>query len=61
MPRALQANQAREVDKKTVLGKNRQSLAFTASYIVVPYSTLFREVATSLSDEGSPPCSRVSG
>ena len=31
MPRALQAKQAREIDKKTVLGKNRQSMLKTHS------------------------------
>jgi len=61
MPRALQAKQAREVDKKTVLGKSTAPANPLSSTHCCPYSALFREVAASVSDEGSPPCRRVSG
>lgn len=62
MPHALQAKQARKMDKHTVLctltdsGFNRSS-----STHVVPHSALPRKVAASISDEGCPPCCRVSG
>ena len=61
MPRALQAKQARDVDKKTVLCKSTARPIRLSNSHCCPYSALFREVAASVSDEGSPPCRCVSG
>jgi hypothetical protein len=38
MPRALQAKEAREMDKKAVLGKNRQSLCLRQHLISLFHS-----------------------
>src|SRR6266851_6218904 len=61
MPRALQANRAREVDEHAVLCMLTDLALLLVQHSCCPHSALSREVATSLSDEGCPPCCRVSG